>query len=309
LKQIILAGAGHANIVALRRLARVRPAAEVLLVNDGRFAWYSGALPALLRGEVTAEAARIDLVALAAACGARFMNARVAGYADGFLALEGVEPVPFDVLAISTGGVKLEDGVKPIPGFLARVGLWEAQAGMRIGVLGAGAAGVELALALRARLGAGATIFVAGREVLPGVPAGAQAVVLRALAAANIVVVAALPEGVDVLRAYTQMPALRVGDDLRVVGEDGVFAAGDCARMAAPLPRSGAIAVRQGRVLATNILRLLRGEALQIFKAPQRILAIVGLGGGCAVGWYGGFWWQSRGVMRVKTWLDERWVR
>jgi len=308
LKQIILAGAGHANIVALRRLARVRPAADVLLVNDGRFAWYTGALPALLRGEVAAEAARIDLVALTAACGARFMNARVAGYADGFLALEGAEPVPFDVLALSTGGVKLEGGVKPIAGFLARVGLWEAQAGVRLGILGAGAAGVELALALRVRLGAGAEIFVAGAGGLPGAPAGARAVVRRALAAASIVVVAALPEGVELLRAYTDVPELRVGDDLRVVGEACVFAAGDCARMAAALPRSGAIAVRQGRVLATNILRLLRGEILQSFSAPPAILAIIGLGGGRAVGWYGGFWWHGRGVMRVKTWLDNRWL-
>ena len=48
-KRVIFAGAGHANIAALRRLAKNPPDAELILLNHGPKIWYTGALPALIR--------------------------------------------------------------------------------------------------------------------------------------------------------------------------------------------------------------------------------------------------------------------
>ncbi len=303
--------------MALRRLGG-RIDAELVLVNEGRFAWYTGALPALIRGDVAPEQARIDVAALAARCGARFVKAQMTGFEDGVLRCDGGD-VAFDLLALSIGGEQIVGGVKPIPKFLRRVETLQGMAAPRVGILGAGAAGVELALALRKRLGPGANIYVCGGTVLPGAPRRAVAVALRYLADAGVAVVSELPVDLDdVVHAYTPEPGLRVLPTLQVVREkdgllryarnDRVFAAGDCARLPGPLPRSGAVAVHQGRVLAENLRRSVEGRALRAYKAEPGYLSIMSLNGHEAVAWYRGVSVSGIWPMRLKRFLDNRWL-
>ncbi len=281
-----------------------------MLVNEGQFAWYTGALPALIRGEILPEQARVDLVALAARRGGSFIDARVAGYGDGVLRLADGESLAYDVLALSIGGAKIPGGVKPIPEFLARVAVLKKMAAPRLGIVGAGVAGVELALALRQRLGSKAAIFVCGGQVLPGAPARARKIALQALQNSGINVVAVLPDGLDdVVHAYTPEPEIFIDQTLLVTGEQNIFAAGDCAKFTDPLPRSGAIAVRQGRFLATNLRRRIDGRKLETFQTPLRILAIMSLDERTAVAWYGGVTMAGTLPMRLKIFLDRRWVR
>ncbi len=281
-----------------------------MLVNDGPVAWYTGALPGLIRGEILPEQARVDLVALAAQCGASFIDARVADYGDGVVRLAGGEPLAYDFLVLSIGGPKIPGGVKPIPDFLARVEELEAMDAPRVGIVGAGVAGVELALALRQRLGSKAAIFVCGGQVLPGAPARARKIALQALQNSGINVVWVLPDGLDdVVHAYTPEPQILIDQNLLVVGEQNVFAAGDCAKFTDPLPRSGAIAVRQGRFLATNLRRRIDGRKLETFQTPLRILAIMSLDERTAVAWCGGVTVAGTLPMRLKVFLDRRWVK
>jgi selenide,water dikinase len=308
--RIVFAGAGHANIAALRRLARAGVQAECVLVNDGASAWYTGALPALIRGDILAYQARLDVRSLAARCGALFVDARVAGFEAERLLLEGHEPIQFDFLALSTGGVSVARGVKPISLLLDRVAALAALPRPRLGILGAGAAGAELALALRYRLGPGAKIFLGGTVLLPHAPPRARDICARLLAAHKILFLPALPVGLDdVLHAYTPVPDLRIAPTLLVVGSRNIFAAGDCARMGEALPRSGAIAVRQGRHLAGNLQRALAGEALMNFVPPSKTLAILSLSQGDALVWYGNWVWHGALAARLKNWLDARWLR
>jgi selenide,water dikinase len=308
-KRIVFAGAGHANIAALRRLAGAGVAAECVLVNDGAYAWYTGALPALLRGDIFGPQARLDVRQLAARCGALFVNASVVGFEEDRLLLDGHEPIGFDFLALSTGGVAVAGGVKPISLLLERVAALAALPRPRLGILGAGAAGAELALALRHRLGPGAEIFLGGSVLLPHAPERARDICARVLAAQKILLLPVLPEGVDdVLHAYTPVPDLRIEPTLLVAGRRRIFAAGDCALMGEELPRSGAIAVRQGRHLADNLQRALAGEALKDFVAPRARLAILSLGAGDALAWYGNWVWRGTLAARLKNWLDSRWL-
>ncbi len=281
-----------------------------MLVNDGPFAWYTGALPGLIRGAIPPEQARVDLVALAARYGAAFIDARVEGFADGVLRLAGGESLMYDVLALSIGGAKIPGGVKPIPEFLARVGVLEKMDAPRVAIVGAGVAGVELALALRQRLGAKAAIFVCGGQVLPGAPARARKIALQAVRNSGINVVAVLPDGLDdVVHAYTPEPEIVIDRTLLVQGEQNIFAAGDCAKLTDPLPRSGAIAVREGRILAENLRRRIEGRTLETFQTPQRVLAIMSLDERTAVAWYGDVTIVGSLPMRLKIFLDRRWVR
>ncbi len=306
--RLVFAGAGHGNLAALRRLAR-RPPGRMVLVNASRFAWYTGALPGLIRGDIPLARARIDVAALAVRCGAEFIEARIEGFDAQALRLEGCAALGFDYLALSIGGAALPGGVKPIQELLERVAQLEALPSPRVGLLGAGAAGVELALALRRRFGPRAEIFVAGAQILPGAPAAARRAAAFALLAANITLVPALPAPLDdIIHAYTPEPALSIGADLRVIGHDHIFATGDCARLPLPAPRSGAIAVRQGRVLAQNLRRAINQARLKPFHTPRATLAILSLDNSTALAWYGRFIWQGRWPSRIKTWLDEGWV-
>ncbi len=310
MKRIIFAGAGHANIVALRRLGRRRIGAELVLVNDGPQAWYTGALPALIRGDITSSQAAIDLPALAAHCGARFIDARVAGFSDHALRLAAADPLDFDFLAIAIGGKTIADGVKPIPDLLRRLEALRPLASPGLGILGSGAAGVEIALAARQRLGPSAEICLCGKTLLPRAPARARRIALRYLATARIELVSELPARHDALiRAYTPEPDMAVRQTLQLFGEDHVFAAGDCAKFPSPVARSGAIAVRQGRVLAANLRASVRAAPLQAFKPPPATLAIMRLDGSRALAWYGGT--TVHGVLpsRLKAWLDRRWLK
>jgi selenide,water dikinase len=308
--RIVFAGAGHANIAALRRLARAGVRAECVLVNDGAYAWYTGALPALLRGDSAPPQARIDLRTLAARCGALFVEARVTGYQADRLLLADHEPIKFDFLALSTGGEKVAGGVKPIPALLDRVAALAALPRPRLGILGAGAAGAELALALRHRLGPGAEILLGGSQLLEHAPARAREICARILAAQKIQRLPVLPDGLDdLLHAYTPAPKILIDPTLLVAGRHRIFAAGDCARMGAEMPRSGAIAVRQGRHLADNLRRALAGGALKDFVAPRGVLAILSLAEDDALAWYGNWTWRGALAARAKDWLDARWLR
>jgi NADH dehydrogenase FAD-containing subunit len=310
-KRIVLAGAGHAHIVALRRFAKTRQDAEIILINDGQYAWYTGALPALIRRDISEGQARLDVSALAAKCGAVFVDAVYRGYTvrgEGgiFVSCAAHEGIVCDALSLSIGGEKIPGGVKPIPDFLARLKRLDEISAPGIGIVGGGAAGVEIALAMRVRLPSARIYLRTSHDmILPGAPPGARRIARAVLGAARIVITQSLPEPLDdIIHAYTPAPALCIRPTLQLTTRDNIFAAGDCALFSPTLPRAGAIAVRQGRVLAHNLTH----PALQSFKPPAHILAILSLNAREALGWYGGFYLRGRLPMRIKTWLDGRWL-
>jgi len=308
-QRVILAGAGHANIAALRQLSKNLPDAEFILVNHGRQAWYTGALPGLIRGDTPPENAYIDTARLAQSCGARFIDAKFLNFDRNFLHLEHLDPIRFDFLAISTGALP-NGGVKPIGHFLERLGKWEKMQKPDIGILGGGAAAVELALALRIRLGPKARLSVlAPGNILASAPGPVRRAAQNHLRAGKIAILPKSPVLMDeVVHAYTPEPALRVRETLQLQAHDNVFAAGDCALFPTPLPRSGAIAVREGQTLAINLRRALAGEPMHKFTPPRRTLAILSLTSTTAAAWYGQFFWTGRLAMALKQKLDQAWL-
>lgn len=242
--------------------------------------------------------------------GAQFVEARVTDFDAAVLKLDGQKSIAFDILALALGGKTTLGGVKPIAKLLERVAVLAALACPRVGIIGAGAAGVETALALRARLGADAEIYLSGREFMPGAPEQVQVLARQALQASKIFEVSALPDQLDdIFYAYTLAPDVEIGKDLSVSGYKNVFAAGDFAAMNPALPRSGAVAVRQGGLLAKNILRQIKDQPLLPFAARKKTLAIMSLDQHRALGWYGDFVWQGRLPMFIKTIIDRDWVR
>ncbi|MGE0483833.1 MAG: selenide, water dikinase SelD [Gammaproteobacteria bacterium] len=211
-QDLVLVGGGHAHVEVLRRFGmRPEPGVRITVISRDTHTPYSGMLPGLVAGHYTFDDVHIDLAPLA-----RFADARL--YRDEVIGLDLVArrvlcrtrpPVDFDVLSLDTGSVPAMTvpgaaehvvPVKPVSNFHAR---WlalrdEVQASTRplvLGVVGAGAGGCELVLALREGLrgrhplGDDALAFRLvgnGADILPGHPAGARRRYRAALARAGV---------------------------------------------------------------------------------------------------------------------------
>lgn len=169
---VVLVGGGHSHVAVLKHFGmRPLPGLRLTLVSRDLLTPYSGMLPGLVAGHYTPEQAHIDLRRLARFADARVVHAPATGIdlrAKRVFAA-GRPPIAFDLLSLDVGSQPALDaiegarehalGVKPIDVFRARWAAAERDClrrggRLRVAVIGAGAGGTELALALRYRLGA-----------------------------------------------------------------------------------------------------------------------------------------------------------
>ena len=170
LRDIVLVGGGHSHVGVLKRFG-MRPVAGVRLtvVCTDTHTPYSGMLPGYIAGHYDYDAVHIDLRRLAEFAGARFYRDEAVGLdlANRKLLCRDRPPVSYDRLSINIGATPRVGGVagaaehaipvKPIHRFNER---WNAllervrrRAGRTtVAVVGAGAGGVELTLAMQHRL-------------------------------------------------------------------------------------------------------------------------------------------------------------
>ncbi len=168
-KDLVLIGGGHSHLEVLKRFG-MRPlrGVRLTLITRDLHMPYSGMLPGLLAGHYTHGEAHIDLRPLSRFAGARLYHCSVTGidFERQQVLTANRPPVPFDLLSINIGSTPaLADiagaaehalAVRPVEHFLGRWEQIESEAlerrGARIVVVGAGAGGVELTLALEHRL-------------------------------------------------------------------------------------------------------------------------------------------------------------
>jgi selenide,water dikinase len=351
---IVLLGAGHAHVEVLRRFAmRPEPGVRLTLIGREPETPYTGMLPGLIRGDYTFEQAHIDLAPLSAWARARLILAEATDIdlAARRVAMTGRPDVPFDLLSIDVGGepaMPQDAGitVKPIGQFLGQLSALESElhSGARIAVVGGGAGGTELALALAWRYRGRARIVLVcdAAEPLAGAPSYARSVARSALVDAGVELVCgvragewadgrlALSDG-SFLEVATALWAtgvvgaaflatsgldcdaagcVRVDATLRSISHGFVFAAGDCASVDDnPRPKAGVWAVRAGAPLADNLRHAARGETLRRWHPQSQALVILGLGEGRALAWRNGVAVAGRLVWYWKDWIDRRWMR
>lgn len=170
-RDIVLVGGGHSHVGVLRHWAmHPVPGVRITLIGATVLTPYSGMLPGYVAGFYTHDEVHIDLQRLCAATGVRFIHDQVVGMdrSSQQILLANRPPVHYDWVSINTGStpqmgeVPGAEGqvvpVKPIAQFNERwLRLLERVRGgqdtdVRVAVVGAGAAGVELVLALQQRL-------------------------------------------------------------------------------------------------------------------------------------------------------------
>lgn len=361
----MLLGGGHAHVRVLQDLCSRRLAGwDVHLISPYPRQIYSGMLPGWMAGHYEIEQCAVRLDALALAAGIAFH--RTAGVAvdlarRSVACADGTE-VGFDVLSIDTGPMTALEPIRggsehvvPIRPIEKFIDAWPAlveriTATCRrfdLVVIGAGAAGVELAFAIqhRALLDGWSHLKVSliGPGALPmdGASRSTQLHVSRLLRRRGIrwfgnrrVTGASQrqltfdngePLAFDTCVAVTgaasptwaresglatdQAGFIAVGPTLQSTSHPNVFAAGDVAAYHVPRPKSGVFAVRAGLVLATNLRAYCQGGALLNWQPQRRALYLVSTGGRHALASWGRWSWSGSWAWRWKDWMDRRFMR
>ena len=170
LRDIVLIGGGHSHVGVMRMFAmQPVPGVRLTVLCRDTDTPYSGMLPGYIAGHYGFDDVHIDLRRLAQFAGARFIRAQVTGIdrTAKRVLLSGRPPVPYDIASINIGSTPQLGSVpgaadhavpvKPIFEFnqrwLALLERVKRHIGtMRIAVVGGGAGGVELLLAMQYRL-------------------------------------------------------------------------------------------------------------------------------------------------------------
>ncbi len=212
-RELVLIGGGHAHVEVIRRFGmQPEPDVRVTVVSRDIETPYSGMLPGLVAGLYGFDDTHIDLGPLARQAQVRLLQDEVVGLdlAQRRVICARRPPIAYDCLSIDIGSspslavpgaAAHAMPVKPVSDFHRR---WEillarvlaSTARLRIGVVGGGAGGVELLMAVRHRLlqalaPAGAArlsfhLLCAGPDILPGHCARARRLYWRALRAAQV---------------------------------------------------------------------------------------------------------------------------
>lgn len=360
--RLILAGGGHAQLSVLEMFARRSPDVDVVLVTPSPYQIYSGMLPGWIAGHYQLEECMIDLRPLAAAAGARLILAQVVRIdaQRRTVVLSDDTHLIYDGLSLDVGSEtdtsSLEAAsecllpIKPLDHFVQRwpdiLAAASRQKDYHVVVVGGGAAGVELAFAVRhafATRGYGqapVTLIAAESGILPGHASGVRARTLRLLQQRGITLhqarAAGTAQGVtlsggaslhaDCLIAATgaRPPAwlrdtgitldeqgyVLVDAQQRSVSHPEIFAAGDvCTRSDIRLARSGVHAVFAGPVVAHNLIAAIAGHSLQSYRPRNKSLYLLATGPQHAIASWGAFSAQGHWVWRWKRWIDRRFMR
>lgn len=361
--QLVLIGGGHSHVEVLRQFAlKPVPNTDLTLICENAHTPYSGMLPGYVAGHYRYEQVHINLRPLAEAVGAKFYETAAIGINrdNQTVHIEQHPPLPYDQLSINIGSTpNLADAhgarehaiaVKPIRDFNQRwLALLErvktASGPLHIAVVGGGAGGVELLLAMQHRLAAYQprfSLWTRGAQILPthntavqkklmhvlearGVEVHCQAAVNAVTArglvsadgqhhAADEVIWVTRASGAEWLKqtglALDQNGFIKVTDTLQTNTDPQIFAAGDVASMINhPLEKAGVVAVRQAPILTHNLRNTVTGGSLKPYQPQRHWLALISTGDQYAIASRGKIIASGRWVWRCKDWIDRRFMR
>jgi pyridine nucleotide-disulfide oxidoreductase family protein len=273
IRRLVLAGGGHAHVYVLADLARAPITdCEIVLVSPYARQIYSGMLPGWIAQHYQLDDCTIDLVALAKQAGVTFIQSAVRSLdaRSQKLTLANNDQLGYDWLSLDTGPVASLSSIsgvgdprnhvsvvpiRPIEQFVTR---WQelertlAVGGQRILVVGGGAAGCELCLAIAQRAHAvdlakvpPSTIMLATADdrILPTLPSDVALRVQRQLTLAGVAVYK--QAAADAI----QLNAVHLSDGHTVEVDHIVIANGTTA---AEWPRKSGLAVDDRGFVLTN---------------------------------------------------------
>ncbi|NVK29727.1 MAG: selenide, water dikinase SelD [Gammaproteobacteria bacterium] len=356
-RDLVFLGGGHTHALVLKQFAMGRrPNARITLISESVQTPYSGMLPGFIAGHYSSDEIHINLASLCRHVGVRWIHATAVGLdlTDRKVLLGDGRKIAFDVLSIDIGSTPDNSilgaaehalGVKPIAALrdkwlsiLART-----EQVQRIAVVGAGAAGVEMAHSVAHRLGEKADVSLVfnGARPLKGYPDRTVRTVEQSLegygirlhnhcrvsqiTATGYVDQHGKHNDADLVMLCTPAAApawpseagldtdsrgfVAVNAQLQSLSHPFVFAAGDAATMVDdPRPKAGVYAVRQAPFLANNLIAVFADQPLKPAKLQRNFLSLLALGGKRAVGGRGPISLHGDWVWRWKDRIDRKFM-
>ena len=362
-KHLVLVGGGHAHLLTIANLDKIIARGHrVTVIAPSDDHYYSGMGPGMLGGIYTPEAIRFATRKTVEKTGGAFVKGMVTGIdpITKTVFIESGGAFLYDVLSINAGSyVPVNDlmddaadvfTAKPIEGlFEARrriIDRCTLQA-VRVGVIGGGAAAVELAgnvwrlLSTHARYGFDISVF-SKKRILERFPEKVRIAARMSLRRRGIQIFENSPASVmktgkirvdsgrshetdfaflstgvkpPHLFAESRLPVgpdggLRVNRYLQSTGYPEIFGGGDCIYFQdSPLEKVGVYAVRQNPVLLHNLMAALAGNRLRSFEPGGSFLLILNMGDGTGIFYRSGLIFWGRLAFLIKDYIDRRFMR
>lgn len=358
-RDLVLIGGGHTHALVMHLLIK-RPLSgvRVTLISDTVLTPYSGMLPGFMAGHYTKAQTHVDLHALCQRAGIRFIHDRVIGLRphQKRIQLLNEADVEYDKLSINTGSTpnlsvpgaaEYAVGVKPVSQLASLWGkLLANEATGHWAVVGAGAAGVEVVLAIAHRYlnqpnKPKLSLVFSGEQILKGYQKRVRQKSEQALLKAGIKLVpnfkvrdvypnnmigthgqvlmidqsiwctpASAPDWPAKAGLKTDKRGfIAVNRYLQSESHPDIFACGDVATMTQdPRPKAGVFAVRSAPFLIRNVAAALAGTPLKKVRLQRDFLSILALGDQTAVGQRSGLSASGRWVWRWKDRIDRQFM-
>lgn len=346
-RQLVLLGAGQAHLHLLAQMARAPWAGvQITLVTQHARHLYSSMVPDYVAGHSSADDCQIPLEPMVKQAGIRWLRRNVAALDANTqrVRLDDGSELPYDWLSINTDPIqdraRLDQALpgarehalflRPLEAFGA---LWPQVLEMgkdktlRIAIAGAGAAGIELAMAMRQCQPKAAITLLCGNAALgAGQAASLQARLKAALVKRKITLLpdsaagfqsgaivlasgATLACDVPILATGAQAPAWLQGSGLALDPQG--YVALDVRQRSSSHAQvfMASNTLRAGPALTQNLKASLAGQPLQaVYKPAARTLHLISCGDRQAIASWGGYSAQGRVWWWLKQWLNRRFI-
>jgi selenide,water dikinase len=350
-------------VLLIRKWAmRGLPGVRLTLVSSDSHSPYSGMLPGLIAGHYTADEIHVDLRLLCSWAGVRFVEDTMVDLdlVSRQIQFKNRPPMDFDACSLDTGSTpdlsvkgasEASTPVKPVFNFhkrwqriLARVND-SGKNPMSIGVVGSGAGGFELIMAMRHALPntlVKCHWFLRGKLPLRGRPSKVGEIAKSSAERQGVEVITDV-DVVEVAKGELRATDGRIfkldeilwctsavgpkwasrtdmeldkrgfvhtNQYLQSVSHPFVFATGDIGTQKdTPSAKAGVFAVRQAPVLYENIRRYLLQQPLEVYTPQKDFLSLMATGGKRAIASRGPFAIEADWVWRWKDHIDRSFMR
>jgi pyridine nucleotide-disulfide oxidoreductase family protein len=362
-KILLLVGGGHAHVFLIKQFyLKNIPELEVILVTACQYQYYSGMAAGYVEGVYKEEDMSFDLKKMCQKSRVRYIEGRIIGIdvENKCVKLENNETLSFDVISLDTGSemagksvegvVEYAYCVKPLENlfklrenFIEQI--FEAS---QVLISGAGAAGIEIAFALKAladkqKKNVKITLLHRGNLILKGYNENVREMTIRKLNKDKIEVLSqhkilkvlennlSLESGKQINYDFLVWAAGPVSNPMYkasgiTVDKDGymlvnlylqsidypfIFGAGDCVSFPdfTYVKKVGVYAIREAPYLFNNILKFIKNEALQEYMPQTDYLAIISAGNKKGIMQYKRMAIKGSISWRLKNFIDSGFMK